>query len=95
MHKRKGWLLFLALALIPVALPAQQGEHSQHPAHGASGGVAAHSEEPDYPQLPGFGQKCWIGEEYYFTYQFDKRPQMGTAILKVQLFEKSGMRITD
>jgi len=94
MHKKKGWLVFLAVALIPVALSAQQSGHSPHAAHGASG-AAAHPEEPDYPQLPGFGKKCWIGEEYYFTYQFDKRPQMGTVILKIQLFEKSGRRTTD
>jgi hypothetical protein len=34
------------------------------------------------------GQKCWIGEEYYFIYTFDKRPQMGTIILKVKIFSK-------
>lgn len=41
-------------------------------------------------QLPGYGQKVWIGEEHYFTYRFDKKPKMGTAILRVELREKSG-----
>jgi hypothetical protein len=36
------------------------------------------------------GQKTWIGDEYYFVYDFDKKPQMGTIIMKVQVFTKSG-----
>jgi hypothetical protein len=36
------------------------------------------------------GQKHWIGEEYYFVYDFDKKPQMGTIIMKVQVFSKDG-----
>ncbi len=49
---------------------------------------------PVYNPLPGAGQKAWIGEEYYFTYSFDKKPQMGTAILKIQLFDRDGKRST-
>lgn len=93
MYKKKAWLIVLALAFIPAAVLAQQGAHQSH---GAAQGAAAQSQAAaDYPQLPGFGKKCWIGEDYYFIYQFDKRPQMGTAILKIQLFEKSGKRVTD
>jgi len=51
-------------------------------------------EEPVFTELPGPGKKCWIGEERYFTYKFDKKPKLGTAILKVQLFDKSGARVT-
>jgi hypothetical protein len=36
------------------------------------------------------GQKHWIGEEYYFIYNFDKKPQMGTIIMKVQVYAKDG-----
>ena len=49
---------------------------------------------PVFTELPGYGKKCWIGEDFYFTYKFDKKPKMGTAILKVQLFNKSGTRTT-
>jgi hypothetical protein len=34
------------------------------------------------------GEKHWIGDEYYFVYNFDKRPQMGTIIMKIQVFTK-------
>jgi len=36
------------------------------------------------------GQKNWIGDESYFIYAFDKKPQIGTIILKVQVFSKGG-----
>ncbi|MDQ1336350.1 MAG: hypothetical protein QG552_3300 [Thermodesulfobacteriota bacterium] len=36
------------------------------------------------------GQKHWIDEDYYFVYDFDKRPQMGTVIIKIQVFSKDG-----
>jgi hypothetical protein len=36
------------------------------------------------------GQKTWIGEDYYFIYEFDKKPQMGTIIMKIQVFTKGG-----
>jgi hypothetical protein len=36
------------------------------------------------------GQKNWIGDQYYFVYDFDKKPQMGTIIMKIQVFSKEG-----
>jgi len=36
------------------------------------------------------GQKTWLGEDYYFIYEFDKKPQMGTIIMKIQVFTKGG-----
>lgn len=40
------------------------------------------------------GQKYWIGDQYYFIYNFDKRPQMGTVIMKIQVFSKDGKQDT-
>lgn len=39
-------------------------------------------------------KKYWISGTHYFTCAFDKKPQIGTAILKVQIFTKSGDRDT-
>ncbi len=50
--------------------------------------------EPEYAKLPGAGKKCWIGDSLYFTYEFDKKPKMGTAILKVKLFDKTGAQVS-
>ena len=33
-------------------------------------------------------------EGYYFTYRFAARPQLGTAILKIQVFDPAGRRTT-
>ena len=40
------------------------------------------------------GQKYPIGEAYSFVYTFDKRPQMGTIIMKIQVFTKDGKQDT-
>ena len=39
------------------------------------------------------GQKHWIGDEYYFVYNFDKKPQMGMIIMKIQVFSKDGKQV--
>ncbi len=51
--------------------------------------------EEAFEILPDAGDKCPIGEDYYFIYNFDKKPQLGTVILKVELFNKEGQRVTD
>jgi hypothetical protein len=40
------------------------------------------------------GQKYPMGDDYYFIYTFDKRPQMGTIIMKIQVFTKDGKQDT-
>ena len=40
------------------------------------------------------GQKYPVGEDYSFSYTFDKRPQMGTIIMKIQVFTKDGKQDT-
>ena len=56
--------------------------------------AGALTQEPVYTDLAASGKKCWIGDAYYFKWKFDKKPQLGTAILKVQLFDKNGKRLT-
>jgi hypothetical protein len=55
--------------------------------------AGAFAQEPVYNDLPGAGKKCWIGDDMYFTWKFDKKPKLGTAFLKVQLFDKKGAQI--
>jgi hypothetical protein len=51
--------------------------------------------EETFELLAGAGDKCPINENYYFKYGFDKKPQLGTLILKVELFDKAGQQVTD
>jgi len=59
------------------------------------GFAQAQSQEPVYNELAGSGKKCPIGQDYYFIYEFDQTPKMGTAILKIRLFDGRGNRTTE
>jgi hypothetical protein len=51
------------------------------------------SEEEKFEPLPGEGKKCPLGEGY-FQYSFDKKPQLGMIILKIEVFGKDGKKDT-
>jgi hypothetical protein len=55
--------------------------------------AGAITQEPVFTDLRGYGKKCRIDDDYYFTYKFNKKPKLGTAILKVQLFDQKGIRV--
>ncbi|MGZ4886072.1 MAG: FixH family protein [Candidatus Aminicenantales bacterium] len=83
-------LIVLFAAAAAAAQPA--GSCCNSPGLSPSGPKA---QEPEFKDLPKAGKKCWIGEVYYFLYEFDKTPKMGTAILKIRLFDKDGKQVTD
>ncbi len=57
-------------------------------------GKAAASGIEQYPLMPGPGKKVSIGNDYYFIYSFDKKPKLGTVIMKVEIFTKEGKKDT-
>jgi hypothetical protein len=61
--------------------------------HVLSAGIQ--TQEPVYNELAGPKKECWIGEDHYFIYRFVDPPKMGTAILKIELFDKNDQRVTD
>jgi len=61
----------------------------------SSPGLAPQGQEPVFQDLPKSGKKCWIGEVNYFTWEFDRTPKMGTAILIVKLYDKDGKQVSD
>ena len=79
---------FLAAATIPVPDISGAARLGETP------GVAL-PQEAEFQDLPKAGKKCWIGDDFYFVYGFDKKPKMGMSILKVELFDKDGEQITD
>ncbi len=83
---------FLALIMAVSAAAQPAGSCCNSPGLSPSGPKA---QEPEFKDLPKAGKKCWIGEVYYFLYEFDRTPKMGMAILKVQLFDKDGKQVTD
>ena len=60
-----------------------------------SPGLSPQGQEPVFQDLPKSGKKCWIGEVNYFTWEFDKTPKMGTAILVVKLYDREGKKVSD
>lgn len=52
-------------------------------------------QEPVFQDLPKSGKKCWIGEVNYFTWEFNKTPKMGTAILIIKLYDREGNKVSD
>jgi hypothetical protein len=56
--------------------------------------AGAIAQEPVFNDLPDAGKKIWIRGTLYFTWKFDKKPKLGTAFLKVQLFDKTDAQVT-
>ncbi len=48
----------------------------------------------DFRKLPKPGEKIPLDSDYYFTYGFDKKPKLGTAIMRVEIFSRDGKRDT-
>ena len=59
--------------------------------------ISAYGEKtnkPDYPSMPGPGQKIPMGSDYYFIYNFDKKPKLGMMIMKVDIYNSAGNKET-
>ena len=67
------WLKFLTITAAVVAL-------AMGTALSATGGET-------YAPVPKAGEKCPISSTSYFVYGIDKKPQMGTLILKVAVYK--------
>jgi nitrous oxide reductase accessory protein NosL len=50
--------------------------------------------DPSFTALPKPGKKVVISDAYWFTFEFDKKPTMGTVIVKVQVHAADGARVT-
>jgi len=74
--------------------PLHAADQHKHPITGNSVSVPASGSAPVYTRMPGPGKKVMIGNDYYFTYGFDKKPKMGTVIVKVEIFDINGRKDT-
>ena len=55
---------------------------------------AGSEQTPVYAPMPGPGKKVAIGNDSYIIYGFDKKPKLGTVIMKVEVFTKDGKKDT-
>ncbi|HVN23235.1 MAG TPA: hypothetical protein VMT71_04650 [Syntrophorhabdales bacterium] len=86
-------LVVLSLSTFSVFPSLLSGAEPKNPP-GASTGVPAADKAPTYPSMPGPGKKVPMEGGYYLTYGFDKKPKLGTVIMKVEIFTADGKKTT-
>ena len=98
MSRVKKWMVFnlflvvISLLWLPFYAESQQKHKSESSPH-ASTASRAEQTRP-YPSMSGPGKKVSIGNDYYLIYGFDKKPKLGTVIMKVEIFTKEGKKDT-
>ncbi len=91
--------LLIFFVLLTIALPGVPLFAETNPGHepeSAKNSLAASGSEysPVYPSMPEPGKKVPIGDDRYFIYSFDKKPSLGTLIMKVQIYTAEGKKCT-
>jgi len=46
------------------------------------------------PAMPSPGEKVPIGSDHYLIYGFDKKPKLGTVIMKIEIYSRDGSKST-
>jgi hypothetical protein len=91
-----GGLIFFLIGLFLIWLPLYaDGPQGTKMKLGQAGLMASGSEKPAvYPTMPGPGKKVSLPGGFYLIYGFDKKPKLGTVIVKVEIFSKDGKKDT-
>ena len=80
-------LFALALHCMPLLAAGHEGHQMKADAGGAT-------QAPAFAAMPGPGKKVPIGNGAYLIFDFDKKPKMGTVIMKVEVYTPDGKRDT-
>jgi len=88
-------LFVLALTCSPLlAASHEEHQHGGHEHHMKAAAAAETGEEPVFTAMPAPGKKVPIEGGGYLIYEFDKKPKLGTVILKVEVFNGDGKKDT-
>jgi hypothetical protein len=87
-------LILLALVIPGSPLYAASHEGHQMKTAAVDAGGAGTGQAPLFTTLHGPGKEVPIGHGAYLIYGFDKKPKMGTIIMKVEVFTPEGKRDT-
>jgi hypothetical protein len=92
----RKWSLFILISLVIIVgwLPPRAESQQGHKSKSEGGSTVSGRETPAYPSMPGPGKKVPLGSDYYLIYGFDKKPKLGTVIVKVEIFTKEGKKDT-
>lgn len=89
----KKWFFFILFLVVISFLWLPLYAESQQKQKSKTGPATSGAEQtPVYPSMPGPGKKVPIGGDYYLIYGFDKKPKLGTLIMKVEIFDKEGKK---
>jgi hypothetical protein len=93
----KKYIIFIGFFLVcflPWSPLNAEGQHEHKSSANKNVSASRPEAAPVYHQMPNPGKKVMIGNDYYFIYTFDKKPKMGTVILKVELYTMGGKKDT-
>jgi len=79
-------LLLFAVTFLPLHLYGQSHQMPKAAGHQDASGSAEMKQAAEYQPMPEPGKKVQIGDGYYLIYKFDKKPKLGTVIVKVEIF---------
>ncbi len=96
---RRFGKLLACFALVPaLILLAATVQGQMHPGSatkaGHHGTAMTSSAKAEYPTMAGPGKKVAIGGDRFLIYSFDKKPKLGTLIMKVQIVDAKGVKDT-
>jgi len=89
-------LLIIPLVLLALILPCSPLHAAMNEGHQmkVAAGGAGTGQAPAFAAMAGTGKKVSIGNGAYLIYGFDKKPKMGTVIMKVDVYTPDGKRDT-
>jgi len=92
--KKRFFFIQFSLVISLLWLPLYAESQQDHKSNSGSGADSGAEHTPTYPSMPGPGKKVSIGKNYYFIYGFNKKPKMGTVIMKVEVYASNGKKET-
>lgn len=85
--KKLSLILLIISIMLPIAIWSQCGSCAAQSS--CASGSMGNDGSANAKALAGYNKINWISASHYFTYSFDKKPKIGTAILKVKVYNKN------
>jgi hypothetical protein len=87
-------LFFFTVSLLPFIVSG--GEHQGRKTASENGASSSTDpgKAPVFPTMPPPGKKVTIDNDHYIIYGFDKKPKLGTVIMKIEIFMQDGKKDT-
>jgi len=90
----KKWFFYLFSLVICFVWLSQDSESQPGYRSKGSSAIAGAEQTSVHPLMFGPGKKVSLGGDHYLIYGFDKKPKLGTLIMKVEIFTKEGKKDT-